>query len=70
MASGHYTFVSWASEEEKAKAIAENSVWTLQWYPMTPVGFCQVGASTLKECINAALKKPSAMTLLEESRDA
>ena len=29
----------WVSKEQKAKAIATNECWTLQWYPNTPVGF-------------------------------
>lgn len=37
----------WISEEERLKARAENSCWTLQWYPNTPVGFCAVKASSL-----------------------
>lgn len=37
----------WVSEEEKTKALATNSVWTLQWYPDTPVGFCCIRASSL-----------------------
>lgn len=42
---------SWISPEEKAKAIAEDSVWEVQWYPVTPVGFYHVSASTLEACI-------------------
>lgn len=30
---------AWVSEAQKAKAIAEDSIWELQWYPKTPVGF-------------------------------
>ncbi|KPH66369.1 hypothetical protein ADT71_06765 [Novosphingobium sp. ST904] len=37
----------WASEEEKAKAIATNSMWMLQWYPDTPIGSYTIAASTL-----------------------
>lgn len=39
--------ISWVSDEERAKAIAENTIWTLRWYPNTPVGFCRVSASSL-----------------------
>lgn len=39
--------IDWVSEEERQKAIANNSVWTCQWYPHTPVGFHCVGASSL-----------------------
>ena len=36
------------SEEEWQKAIKEDSVWALQWYPHTPVGFQRFCASTLE----------------------
>jgi hypothetical protein len=48
--------IQWASEDERLKAIAENSVWTIQWYPTTPVGFCCVGASTFEAAARAALE--------------
>lgn len=37
----------WISESERDKALGLNQVWTLQWYPDTPVGFCRKRASTL-----------------------
>jgi hypothetical protein len=49
--------ITWASDEERAKAIQENSVWTIQWYPNTPVGFCCVGASTLRAAVGFALNE-------------
>ena len=48
--------IHWASEEERQKAIKENSVWTIQWYPETPVGFCCVGASTFEAAARFALR--------------
>ena len=36
------------SEEEWEKAIKEDSVWTVQWYPHTPVGSHRFSASTLE----------------------
>lgn len=47
--------IDWASEEERIKAIEQNSVWTIQWYPETPVGFCCVGASTFQAAAEYAL---------------
>jgi hypothetical protein len=35
------------SDEEWTKAVELDSVWRLQWYPDTPVGFYVVCASTL-----------------------
>jgi hypothetical protein len=43
----------WASPEEKALALAGNSVWELQWYPHTPVGFCRIYASSLPALLAA-----------------
>lgn len=47
--------ITWASEEDRAKAIATNSVWTIQWYPDTPVGFICVAASTFDAAADFAL---------------
>lgn len=30
---------AWVSEESKAYAIEHNELWSLQWYPETPIGF-------------------------------
>lgn len=48
--------IDWVSEDERLKAIRENSVWTIQWYPNTPVGFNCVGASTFEAAARAALE--------------
>lgn len=61
---GRFQFVDWANDEEKEKAIGENSVWTIQWYPVTPIGFCKVGASSLKACVDAMAKKLPTMTFI------
>lgn len=55
IASDHwYHDDDWVSPEEKANAIATNQIWTAQWYPETPVGFCSLHASTL-EALNVGL---------------
>lgn len=46
----------WVSPEEKARAIATESVVTLRWYPDTPVAYCYVAASTLAACLAAAIE--------------
>ena len=38
---------AFVSEKEWLKAVKENSVWRLQWYPDTPGAFYIVCASTL-----------------------
>lgn len=40
--------VDWASPEEREKAIREDSVWELMWYPDTPIGSYHVAASSLE----------------------
>lgn len=42
------------SPEEMRKAIETDSVWTLQWYPETPVGSYIVAASTLYDLLRHA----------------
>jgi len=44
---------SWVSPEECQKAIISNELWTLQWYPDTPIGFHRVMASTLEAILSA-----------------
>lgn len=46
----------WVSEEERAKAIAEDSIWEIQWYPNTPVGCYIVAASTLSAALAGAME--------------
>ncbi len=50
--------IDWVSEDERLKAIATNSVWTLQYYPNTPVGFNCIGASSLPAILRAFLGAP------------
>jgi hypothetical protein len=42
----------WVSPEERERALSTGEVWTIQWYPDTPVGFHRVAASTLTAAIN------------------
>lgn len=49
------THTSWVSPEERDRAMATDSVWTLHWYPDTQVGFYSVSASSLKAVLEAAL---------------
>lgn len=45
---------SWVSEAERLKAIETDSIWTIQWYPETPVGFCSLAASSLEAVLEGA----------------
>lgn len=52
----YYDLCSWVSQEERQKAIETNELWTLQWYPRTPIGSYAIHASTLEalmEYVNA-----------------
>lgn len=44
----------WESEDAKRKAIETDEIWTLQWYPQTPIGFCAVAAPTLADLLRLA----------------
>ena len=43
-------------QEEKDEIIAADSLWTLQWYPDTPIGFYRVAASTLEKVLAKAME--------------
>jgi len=42
-----YSDDRWISPDDKMKAIAENEIWTMQWYPVTPIGSHTIHASSL-----------------------
>jgi hypothetical protein len=46
----------WESDAHRDRAIATDEIWTLQWYPETPVGFNLVAAPTLEELLAFANK--------------
>lgn len=47
----------WPSEEAKARAIATDEIWTIQWYPDTPISFHLIAAPTLEEALAFANSK-------------
>lgn len=53
-ADGYYEYDSseWVGQDEYLKAMIENSVWTLHWYPDTPVGFCRIRASSIQAIVD------------------
>ena len=54
------TAPSFASDEARARAIATDELWTMQWYPDTPIGFHFIAAPTLEELLAFALNCGSA----------
>lgn len=48
--------LNWESDDAKGRAIETDSIWTLQWYPDTPIGFYCVAAPTLEEVLALAGK--------------
>lgn len=50
----HKDQYEWKSEEHKKRAIETDEIWTLQWYPNTPIGFLAVAAPTLEELLEFA----------------
>jgi len=43
----------WVSPEEREKAFESQELWTVQWYPQTPVGFNYLQASSLEALLEA-----------------
>lgn len=50
---GHLA-LGWVSLEQRTKAIAMDSLWLLQWYPKTPIGFYRLLACDLDVLLKAA----------------
>lgn len=46
----------WVSDWERRWALSRQSLWTLQWYPQTPVGFHKLYAADLEPLLKAALE--------------
>lgn len=49
----------WKNDEHKNRSMDTNEVWTLQWYPRTPIGFHLIAAPTLSELLEFALEVES-----------
>lgn len=43
-------------DDAKARSVATDEIWELQWYPNTPIGFMKVSAPTLDEVLAFALE--------------
>ena len=43
-------------EEDRIECLRTNELWTLQWYPDTPVGFIFVAGPTLERVLELASK--------------
>ena len=44
----------WLSSEDRQKAIDNDDMWEIMWYPKTPVGFHRVAASSLEGVLQLA----------------
>jgi hypothetical protein len=51
------TSSEWVSTEERERAHETGEMWTLRWYPDTPVGFHEVSASSLAALIAYVLQE-------------
>lgn len=47
---------SWESDEAREAALDTDEVWTLHWYPNTPIGFFSIAAPTLEKLLAYAEK--------------
>ena len=52
--SGTYDRDDFPDEAEIQAAIKTDSVWTIQWYPLTPLGFCMRCAATFERAVEIA----------------
>ncbi|YCH23143.1 hypothetical protein M1D96_06460 [Pseudomonas sp. D1-3] len=43
-----------SSQESRSRCIESGEIWTLQWYPNTPIGSISVAAPTLEELLEFA----------------
>ena len=43
----------WVSEQERLKAIESDELWSVQWYPQTPIGFNALAAYSLGALLKA-----------------
>ena len=44
------------NDDEREKSLTTNCVWVAQWYPITPVGFMRMAASTFETLMDAVNK--------------
>lgn len=42
---------NWENNEAKEKSISTGEIWTLHWYPDTPIGFYSIAAPTLEDLL-------------------
>lgn len=40
--------------EDAAEMLRTGEIWLIQWYPITPIGFCVVAAATLERALELA----------------
>lgn len=50
-----YSRADFVSPEERQRCIDTNTLWSLQWYPQTPVGSCVIHASSYAALIEAVM---------------
>ena len=53
-ASDHDSFFVWVSLEKRERAIATDSIWTLQWWSLSPINACRLAASDVTVLLDAA----------------
>jgi hypothetical protein len=57
IAAGDHGYDCWVSDEQMQKAITTDECWTLQWYPITPIGFNILSAADLDVLMAAVVSK-------------
>jgi hypothetical protein len=46
----------WESQEDRQRAIDDDSIWICQWYPITPIGSYTIAASSFERLVAFASK--------------
>jgi len=54
--------LDWATPTSRQRAIETNSLWELQWYPNTPIGFNIVFGATLEEILASLTSEKNRLT--------
>ena len=50
-------FYDWVNESDKEECIKTNEIWTIHWYPITPIGFHSLVAPTLEKLLEYAKRE-------------
>jgi len=56
----------WVSEEERLVAIDANDMWLLKWFPVDPIGACEIYGASLQSVMVAMYQSEVERVMVEE----